>query len=334
MPAEVPPTQAAPTTPPSPLKFLGPQWFATVMGLAGLALAWTAAVPRMGAGALHVAQGAGLLAALVFVALLALFSRRGQLYPEMLAEDLRHPVRHAFVAALPVSLILLATLGAALFGRSVWWEVLWLIACLLQFAVTLWVLSRWWRGNNAGGFQWPGITPVLIIPVVGNVLAPLAGVTLGQHEWALAQFGVGAFLWPVVVTLIFARIGVQGLWPDRLLPSGFITVAPPAVIGLALLPLGASPAWSQACWGIALFFLLWAAQALRAIIAQPFSMAWWALSFPLAAFAGLTLRLAPTGQPFAFLAVPVLALATLVIAWLCLQTVRGLRQGTLLVTEG
>jgi tellurite resistance protein len=334
MPAEAPAVEAAPAAAPSPLKFLGPQWFATVMGLSGLALAWVAAVPRMGEAAVWVARGIGLVAALTFLLLLALFVRRGQLHPEAISGDLQHPLRHAFVAALPVSLILLATLGAALFSPSVFWETLWLIACLLQFAVTLWVLSRWWRGNAAGGFQWPGITPVLIIPVVGNVLAPLAGVALGQTQWAALQFGVGAFLWPVVITLIFVRIGVQGQWPERLLPSGFITVAPPAVIGLALLPLGASPAWSQACWGIALFFLLWAAQALRAIVAQPFSMAWWALSFPLAAFAALTLRLASTGQPFAFLSVPVLALATLVIAWLCLQTLRGLHRGMLLVAEG
>lgn len=74
--------------------------------------------------------------------------------------------------------------------------------------------------NAVGGFQWPGITPVLIIPVVGNALAPLAGVPLGQHEWSAVQFGVGVFLWPVVLTLIMARIGVHGLWPDRLLPTG------------------------------------------------------------------------------------------------------------------
>jgi len=331
MPAENP---TASTAAPSPLKFLGPQWFATVMGLAGLALAWVAAVPQMGEAADWIAHGVGALAVLVFVVLLLLSSRRAQLYPGALTADLLHPVRHAFVAALPVSLILLATLGAALFGPRVFWETLWLISCLLQFGVTLWVLSRWWRDGNAGGFQWPGITPVLIIPVVGNVLAPLAGVALGQHAWAVLQFGLGAFLWPVVLTLILVRIGVQGLWPERLLPTAFITVAPPAVIGIALLPLDAGTAWSQACWGIALFFLLWSAQLLRRIIAQPFSMAWWALSFPLAAFAALTLRLAPTGQPFAMLAVPVLALATLVIAWLCLQTLRGLRQGTLLVMEG
>ena len=315
------------------LKFLGPQWFATVMGLAGLALAWAAAVPKMGPAAEWVARGIGGFAALVFLVLLALFSRRGQLHPEALTADLLHPVRHAFFATITVALILLATLGHALFGMSVFWETLWLITCLLQFAVTVWVLSRWWRGNNVGGFQWPGITPVLIIPVVGNVLAPLAGVPLGQHEWAAVQFGVGLFLWPVVLTLIMARIGVHSLWPDRLLPTGFIMVAPPAIVGLALLRFGAAPAWAQGCWGIALFFLLWAAQVLRPMLAQPFSMAWWALSFPLAAFAALTLKLAPTGQPFALLAMPVLALATLVIGALCLWTIRGLQRGTLLVPE-
>ena len=327
MPAE------SPTISPPPLKLRGPPGFATVMGLAGLALAWAAAAPKMGPAAEWVARGIGGIAALVFVVLLVLFSRRGQLYPEALTADLLHPVRHAFIATITVSLILLATLGHALSGVSVVWESLWLIACLLQFAVTVWVLSRWWRGNTIGGFQWPGITPVLIIPVVGNVLAPLAGVPLGQHEWSAVQFGVGAFLWPIVLTLILARIGVHGLWPERLLPTGFIMMAPPAVIGLALLRFEAVPAWAQGCWGIALFFLLWAAQVLRPMLAQPFSMAWWALSFPLAAFAALTLKLAPTGQPFAFLAMPLLALATLLIAALCLWTLRGLQRGTLLVAE-
>ena len=122
------------------LKFLGPQWFATVMGLAGLALAWAAAVPKMGPAAEWVARGIGGFAALVFLVLLALFSRRGQLHPEALTADLLHPVRHAFFATITVALILLATLGYALYGMSVFWETLWLLACLLQFAVTVWVL--------------------------------------------------------------------------------------------------------------------------------------------------------------------------------------------------
>jgi tellurite resistance protein len=328
------PVSPASTLATPPLKFLGPQWFAMVMGLSGLALAWHAASPVMGPLAGNVSQVVGIAAAVVFALLLALSLRRATVYREALLSDLLHPVRHAFVAALPVSVILLATLGTGLYGASGVWFVLWLLGCITQFAVTVWVLSRWWKGNGAGGLQWPGITPVLIIPVVGNVLAPLAGMSLDAPGWAVAQFGLGVFLWPLIMVMLFIRIGVQGLWPERLLAAGFITVAPPAVIGLALMPLQADAVWSQACWGIALFFLLWAAQLLRVIVAQPFSMAWWAMSFPLAAFAGLTLRLASTGKVFSLLALPALALASLVIAGLCLSTLRGLRNGTLLVAEG
>jgi tellurite resistance protein len=52
------------------------------------------------------------------------------------------------------------------------------------------------------------------------------------------------------------------------------------------------------------------------------------MSFPLAALAALTLRLATPGGPMAVLGPVLLALATLVICALVLGTVRGLREGT------
>jgi tellurite resistance protein len=57
------------------------------------------------------------------------------------------------------------------------------------------------------------------------------------------------------------------------------------------------------------------------------------LSFPLAAFAALTLRLAEPGSALAGFAPVALALASLVIAWLVLATLRGLRDGSLLAPE-
>ncbi len=39
-------------------------------------------------------------------------------HPDDLAADLLHPVRHAFFAAIPISLLLLATLGVAHFGPA------------------------------------------------------------------------------------------------------------------------------------------------------------------------------------------------------------------------
>ena len=56
------------------------------------------------------------------------------------------------------------------------------------------------------------------------------------------------------------------------------------------------------------------------------------MSFPLAAFTALTLRLMPEG-PLAMAGVALLAATSLLIAALALATVRGLRQGSLLVPE-
>jgi tellurite resistance protein len=321
----------------TPLKFLMPGWFAIVMGLCGLALAWHRATPLMGemagAGALVV----GALAALVAAALAVLSLLRWQRYPQAVAEDLSHPVRHVFVAAMPISLLLLATVAAALAGPSLPAKGLWVVGSLWQFGVTIWVLSRWLRpniGGKDGTPFWPSITPALFIPVVGNVLPPLAGVTLGFPEWSAAQFGVGLFLWPVALTLLAVRVGVSGMWPERLLPTTFITIAPPAVIGLAALQLGAPVLLAWVAWGIGLFFLAWSATVFRRAVSQAFSVPFWAMSFPLAAFSALTLRLAQEGSgAFQAVAMILLALASLVIAALALATVKGLRDGSLLAPE-
>lgn len=311
-----------------------PGWFIVVMGLSGLSLAWHSAVPILGDTAGAGAMVIGALAALVFALLAGLSLLRWQRYPLALADDLKHPVRHPLVAALPASLLLLATVATALTGASAPARVLWVLGAAWQFGVTVWALSRWLKGNKDGGLVWPSLTPLVLIPVVGNMLAPLAGVALGFSQWSAVQLGLGLLLWPVLLTLLAVRVGVAGLWPERLLPSTFITVSPPAVAGLAALQLGAPPLLAWMAWGIALFFLAWSAGIFKRAISQPFGVTFWSPSFPLAAFAALTLRLAPNAasgfQPLAML---VLALATLVIAALSLATVKGLREGTLLAPE-
>lgn len=316
-----------------PLKHLFPGWFAIVMGLAGLSLAWHAAVPVLGDGAGAAAVVIAALAAVVFAALAAASALRASRYPQAWAEDLRHPVRHAFVAAMPIAVLLLVTTAVASGGRGVWLEALWWIAGLAQLSVTVWVMSRWWRPPASPGALWAGVTPVLFIPIVGNVLMPLAGVPLGQPAWAAAQFGIGVLFWPVALVLLLARLAVQGPWPDRLLPSAFILVAPPAVVGLGVLRFEGPPTVVWALWGIAVFSLLWAATLLRRIAALPFGMAHWGMSFPMAAFTALTLRLAPPTGPFAMLGVASLAATSLLVAALLLATWRGLRGGTLLAPE-
>lgn len=319
--------------PAAPLKFLFPGWFALPMGLSGLALAWHRAEPLMGEMATGVALVIGALAALVFALLVLATLLRWQRHPDAWAEDRKHPVRHTFVAALPIAMMLLATVAVALLGPSPAADALWWLGSLSQLMVTWWVLTRWWNGNQAGGLQWQVVTPALFIPVVGNVLAPLAGVPLGHADWAAAQFGVGLLFWPVVLVLLLVRVASQGLFPERLRPTVFIFIAPPAVVGLSSLQLGAPPVLAWMCWGMALFSCFWVGSQAGRLVKLPFSLPHWAVSFPLAALSALTLRLATPGSAMAVAGPVLLALASIVILGLCMATLRGLRDGTLLAPE-
>jgi tellurite resistance protein len=303
------------------------------MGLCGLALAFHRAVPLMGEMAGAVGLVVAALAAAVFAALAVATVLRGLRHPEAWAEDRRHPVRHTFIATLPIALILLGTVGVAFGFRHVAVEALWWAGSLSQLYITWWVLARWWKGNQPGGLQWASATPALFIPIVGNVLVPLAGVPLGHEAWAAAQFGLGLMFWPVVLVLLLVRVALQGMWPERLLPATFIFIAPPAVVGLSALQLGAPVLVGWALWGMALFTTAWTASLARRIAAMPFGLPHWGMSFPLAAMAALTLRLAPQGGPVGTLGVALLALAALVITALVLATMRGLRDGSLLAPE-
>jgi tellurite resistance protein len=88
-------------------------------------------------------------------------------------------------------------------------------------------------------------------------------------------------------------------------------------------------------WGVALACFLWVATQGQRIVSQAFSVGHWAVSFPLAAFAGLTLELGRhgSGGPMPVLGPLLLAFASVIVLGLSMGTVRGLRQRTLLAPE-
>jgi tellurite resistance protein len=125
-----------------------------------------------------------------------------------------------------------------------------------------------------------------------------------------------------------------GLWPQRLLPTTFIMIAPPSVLALSGQALGAPALVVHMLAGVALFFSLLSFTVLRRCLQQPFGMPFWALSFPLAASAALGLHLSPEPGLAQWLAGLWLLVVTGVIGTLLLVTLRGLMQGQLLQPEG
>ena len=321
------------TTPPSSVQHLVLGWFSMVLGLCGLSLAWHRAIPFLGDLAWWVSLCMGVLAGAVFGCLLLATGWRAWRYPSAVREDLAHPVRHVFVAAVPTSFVLVATVMVTLWGPSAVADGLWMLGSATLLAATVWVAQRWLHLGRSPTAFWPAMTPALFIPVVGNVLPPLAGVTLGHEVWSAAQFGVATLLWPVALTLVLVRIGMVGLWPERLLATTFITIAPPALVGLSGSVLGMPLLLVHMAWGVALFFTLWSLSVFRRSVSQPFGVAFWGMSFPLSGFAALSLRLVPDVWWAQALALTCLGCVSLVIGLLLWWTVQGLWQGRLLQAE-
>lgn len=322
------------------LEYLAPAWFALVMGWCGLSQAWLRAIDPFGEMALSLGLVAAIVAQVIFALLCLACIVRLSAHPNAVAADMRHPVRQAFMGALPVSILLLASLGINLFwGASRTLDTaltfLWCVGSILEIATTAWVVSRWLKPTESGGIQWATFTPIIFIPVVGNVLAPLGGVSIGLESWATAQFGIGLLLWPVMLTLLFVRLAQAGPLPARMAPAWFITIVPPSIVGLSLLQLDAPLALVWLMWGIAFFFFMLALTQVRIIREQPFGLTHWGTSFPMAAFTSLTLRMAhaPQGAWLQVPAILLLAVTSLLILGLTLNTWHGLRHGHLLVAE-
>jgi tellurite resistance protein len=257
-------------------------------------------------------------------------------HPQAVLADIRHPVKHTFWSALPIAMVLLAALWISLEHTDHWgMKVFWWIGALGEMATTFWLLARWLRPADAGGTPLASLTPIIFLPLIGNVLVPWAGVPLGHATWSSLQMGIGIFMWPVALTLLLVRQFQVGPLPARMTPTWFILVVPPSAVALSLNLFDPPMTLLWAVWGIGLISLMWALTHSRAIVDLSFGMPHWGMSFPLAAFTSMTLMMAqqPEGDWLWMPGLAMLAITSVVILWLSRMTLHSLWRGELLRPE-
>ena len=326
-PAKAPPTIAATGT---RLEHFPAAFFAMVMGLAGLTIGWEKAQAVLGAGFPFV-PALMAVTTMVFVGLALAYGAKLLLHPDAVRAEVRHPVRINFLPTLAISLLLLAIVylhPAPLVSR---W--LWISGAALQLAFTLFVVNAWIHQEH---FQVQHMNPAWFIPAVGNVLVPVAGVPLGYELASWFFFSIGILLWPVLLTIVFYRVLFHQPLPERLMPTLFILIAPPAVGFIAYVRLTAGvDVLAQILYFSALFFtLLLAIQAPRFLRIR-FYLSWWAYSFPLAAVSIASMVMAEqTGHVgFLYLGFGVLTMLSGIVVLLVIQTVRAVRERGICLPE-
>lgn len=319
----------APATP-QRLEHFPVSFFASVMGTTGLAIAWKKAHAVLG-----VPEGIGcaltLWAAVLFSILALVYLTKLVRHWPAVRHEFAHPVRINFFPAFSISLLLLA---AAFSEQQPGLATgLWSLGALLHLGFTVTVMSSWIHHSH---YDIKHANPAWFIPVVGNVIVPVAGVALAPPEISWFFFSIGVVFWLVLMTIVMYRLFFHEPLPERLTPTLFILIAPPAVGFIAWVKLndGNIDAFARILYYVALFLtLLLASNALRFFRVRFFLSAW-AYSFPLAAMTIATLVMAEKlGGLFVPLSGLLLTVLTLVLLLLTGRTLLGIRRGEICQPE-
>jgi len=300
------------------------------MGTAGLALAWQKAHLVLGTPLIIGAALRGTVSAL-FVVLLIVYGLKALRYPQAVGMEMRHPVRINFFPTVSISLLLLAIAYLESAPEAAFW--LWSAGALLHLGLTLAIFGSWLHHTH---YDVKHANPAWFIPVVGNIIIPIAGIHLASPELSWFFFSIGLVFWIVLLTIVLYRLFFHEPLPVRLAPTLFILLAPPSVGFIAYLGLtGELDAFARILYYTALFLaLLLASNAVR-FLRLPFFISAWAYSFPLAALTLATLIMSARlpGPLFDAMATGLLALLSLVVAVLALRTVIAVQRREICIPE-
>ncbi|MFF0743624.1 TDT family transporter [Streptomyces sp. NPDC004111] len=298
----------------SPLRRLGPNWYATIMGTAILATAGNALPFRSPVlrPALTVAWA---LAAVALVVLLVARAGHWRGHRDQARAHLRDPAVAPFYGCFAMAVLAVggATVAvgqdvigatAALAVGTVLWSVGTLLSLLVAAGVPYLMVVR----HRIEGVH--TASPVWLLPVVAPMVSAALGPQLiphlpaGQARTAMllgcyAMFGLSLLATLMLLPLVLTRLLVHGPLPSALTPTLFLVLGPlgqstTAVNQLADVAPGATDArYAHAFEAFAVvygvpvmgFALLWLALAtalvLRAARAgMPFAMTWWGFTFP------------------------------------------------------
>ena len=271
--------------------------FASVMGVSGLAMSL-----RLVENVYGFSQTSSnivtSLASLMFLVNIAILFYRLLHHRDAVKKDFNHPVRMNFFAAISISLLLLGTLYYELNEAISLYT--WMTGTALQFILTLVILSAliWERELQLGQFN-----PAWFIPIVGNIVVPLAGVYHAPEWLNWMFFGIGVLFSIIYFTIFMNRIYFQPAPPVKLLPTFFILLAPPGIGFVSYVKLtGQVDVFAYIMFGIAFYLGLLFIYQIRRFMTIPFFISWWAFLFPSAAVTNATIYLHEFTQS-AFLAV-------------------------------
>jgi C4-dicarboxylate transporter/malic acid transport protein len=346
--------------------FVGPNWFASVMGTGIVAVA-LAGLPFPVPYAGPTAAVVWAMSAVLLVAVTAATAAHHHRHPQVARGHLDDPVMAHFYGAPAMALM---TVGAGAMvaghrligtGAALVLDIgLWTVGTLLGLATAVLVPYRALTTHQAredsafGGWLMP-VVPPMVSAATGALLLP--HLPAGQPRETMlvacyAFFGLTVVASFVIIVFIWGRLLRHGTGAAAAVPTLWIVLGPlgqsvtaahhlgraapdvlPAPFGTGFQALGL--VYGVPVWGFAMMWLALAALiTVRTIrTGLPFSLTWWSFTFPVGTVVTGTSGLASLTGLLVLQVAAGLLFALLVLAWVTvlLRTLRGVFSGRLLL---
>ncbi len=301
--------------------------FSITMGVGGLALVWRDAGHLLNAPAMIGESLIGLTIGL-FLMLLALTLVRFAQAPKRFLRDAQTPDSMNFITTPTITLLLIS---AGLAPRSAeLGEAIWLAAAIGNLGLSVFVLMFCWLPQRLDIAQ---ITPAWYVPLVANAVIPITGAQYGYDLFNWMVLGASGFFFLALTPPILLRLFAHEALPETLKPTIFIFLAPPSLCFSAYVALnsGYVDETARLIFGVAAFMGAMVAVRAGHILVHRFSMYCWAMTFPVAAFAGAFMHLHWFEGVLAtqIAAIAALGLVTAIVSLVFFQSIRAALRGAL-----
>jgi tellurite resistance protein len=299
------------------LKFFPIMMYAIVMGMSGVTITYQKAGEWLGFPQI-IGEVLMYITTFTFTVITTIYLVKFLKYKIAVKKEFTHPIRINFFAAVSISMLMLAIIYKE-YNPTIS-AVFWYPGAALHFYLTMHTISFWINSNQELGHS----NPAWFIPIVGNVLVPVAGVGFASSGVLMYFFSVGMFFWIILFSIILNRIIFHHQLAVKFMPTMFILIAPPAVGFIAYFKMfGVLDIFAIFLFNMALFFTFLVAFMYKNFIKIKFFISWWAFVFPIAAMAiSSMLMYTKTKDPMALgLSYVMVAVVTIVIAIVIYQTI-------------
>lgn len=305
-------------------------FFAVVMGLTGATIAWQR-VEKLMQSNNYLSTSLLLVSILTFLAVFFIYLTKLIMYRAEVQKEFQNITKLSFFPTISISLLLISIALMTLHPFAS--MILWSIGTVVHFIFSLMVISIWLKHPS---LEINAISPAWFIPVVGNILVPIAGTAYASVEISWFFFSSGFIFWIALFTIIFYRLIFHNPMPEKLLPTLFILIAPPAVGFISYVKLtGTVDSLARIIYYFAFFTFILMIPQLRMLARLKYYLSWWAYTFPVAALTIATIIMYHylKFEFFQYLAFTLLAILSVTVILLTIMTFTAIRNKIICVED-